>query len=227
VAMTVPILALMWLAFGKLQDLPQRPGENHRGNESNRLGSALKNRSVWTLSVFLMLYVGAEESIGGWIVSYILKVRNGNPEGASWVASAFYLGIALGRFFLPPLNVLIGERRAVFVYLAVAIGLEALAWTIPVFASTAITTALVGLAISTFYAGALTMGGKLIPRAMHADAFALMSSIGQSGSALFPLLVGLISTKKGIWIVEPTVVALLGGQGLVWFLVPKVARRLD
>lgn len=120
-----------------------------------------------------------------------------------------------------------GERRAVFIYIVIAIGFEALAWTIPNFASTATATALVGLAISTFYAAAINMGSRLIPRAMHADAFALMSSIGQSGSALFPLLVGIVSTKKGIWVVEPTVLALLGGQGIVWFLVPKVARRLD
>ncbi len=29
---------------------------------------------------------------GGWIVTYILEVRKGSAEGASWVASAFYLG---------------------------------------------------------------------------------------------------------------------------------------
>ena len=29
---------------------------------------------------------------GGWIVSYVLEVRKGTPEGASWVASSFYLG---------------------------------------------------------------------------------------------------------------------------------------
>lgn len=71
------------------------------------------------------------------------------------------------------------------------------------------------------------MGSRLVPRAMHADAFSLMSSIGQSGSALFPFMIGLISSKTGIWVVEPTVLALLSSQGIVWFLVPKVAREVD
>ena len=62
---------------------------------------------------------------------------------------------------------------------------------------------------------------------MHADAFALMSSVGQSGSAFWPLVVGIMSTKKGIWVVEPTVVALLGAQFLFWWMVPKVERRED
>ena len=88
-------------------------------------------------------------------------------------------------------------------------------------------TALVGVAISTFYTAAITTGGKLIPRSMHADAFALMSSVGQSGSAFWPLMVGIMSTKKGIWVVEPTVVALLGAQGVCWLLVPRVGRRSE
>lgn len=62
---------------------------------------------------------------------------------------------------------------------------------------------------------------------MHADAFLLISSVGQSGSALFPLVVGLVSSKKGIWVVEPIVLALLGGQAVFWYLVPKVQRRAD
>lgn len=125
------------------------------------------------------------------------------------------------------LSVLMGERRAVFIYLLAAVALQIIAWAIPIYASTAVATALFGLAISTVYTAAITMGGKLIPRAMHADAFALMSSVGQSGSAFFPLIVGLISAKKGIWVVEPVVVTLLGAQGLCWFLVPKVVRRID
>ncbi|KAI0832679.1 MFS general substrate transporter [Trametes gibbosa] len=231
VAMNIPVFALAWLAFRNLQALPQLPNERLPAedvpNSSGVLRATLRNRAVWTLAIFLMLYVGAEESIGGWIVSYILEVRKGSPEGASWVASCFYLGIALGRIFLPPLNMLMGERTAVPVYLLFAIALECVAWFVPVLASTAVCTALVGVAISTFYTAAITAGGKLVPRALHADAFALMSSVGQSGSAFWPLVIGVMSTRKGIWVVEPTVVALLGAQGVCWLLVPKAGRRIE
>ncbi|TBU33086.1 MFS general substrate transporter [Dichomitus squalens] len=229
VGMNIPVFALAWVAFRNLHALPQNPNERpgEAGSASHAFSATLRSRAVWTLAIFLMLYVGAEESIGGWIVSYILEVRNGSPEGASWVASCFYLGIALGRIILPPLNILMGERLAVIIYLSFAIGLECLAWFLPFLASTAVCTALVGVAISTFYTAAITMGGKLVPRNMHADAFALMSSVGQSGSAFWPLIVGIMSTKKGIWVVEPTVVALLGAQGICWLLVPKVGRRSE
>ncbi|KZT71492.1 MFS general substrate transporter [Daedalea quercina L-15889] len=227
VGMNVPVLAMVWLAFRNLKTLPKHPSESVPESGENMTNSAisgaiLKSRAVWTLSIFLLFYVG-----GGWIVSYTLEVRKGSPEGASWVASSFYLGIAVGRIVLPGLNMLMGERLAVFVYLLCAIGLEFMAWWIPVFASTAVCTAFVGLAISMFYTAAITTGGKLIPRNMHADAFALISSIGQSGSALWPLVVGIMSTRSGIWVVEPTVVALLGAQGICWALVPRVARRIE
>ncbi|KAJ8473688.1 hypothetical protein ONZ51_g7709 [Trametes cubensis] len=227
IALNIPVFALAWFAYRNLHALPQQPNERADGYSGSVLRATLTSRAVWTLATFLMLYVGAEESLGGWIVSYVLEVRKGSPEGASWVASSFYLGVALGRIFLPPLSMLIGERRAVIIYLVFAIGLECIAWFVPVLASTAVCTAFVGVAISTFYAAAITTGGKLVPRSMHADAFALMSSVGQSGSAFWPLIIGIMSTKKGIWVVEPTVVALLGAQGICWLLVPKVGRRVE
>ncbi|KAI0340894.1 MFS general substrate transporter [Trametopsis cervina] len=224
VAMNVPLIVLAWFAFSKLEALPRHPTELP-GINSGLLRETLKSRAVWSLSIFLMLYVGAEESLGGWIVSYIIEVRKGDPQGASWVASAMYLGLAIGRMVLAPVNMFLGERNAVFIYVFLAIVLECLAWLVPTFASTAVCTALIGLAISTFYAAAIAMGGRLIPRHMHADAFALISAVGQSGSAFWPLIVGVMSTKTGIWVVEPTVVALLGAQGACWWLVPRVGRR--
>lgn len=75
---------------------------------------------------------------------------------------------------------------------------------------------LVGLSISIFYVGALTMGSQFVSRAMHVDAVTLMSSIGQTGSVVFPLTV---HQKKGNKhkerIAGPTVVALFGGETAV------------
>ncbi|TFK45379.1 MFS general substrate transporter [Heliocybe sulcata] len=219
--MSVPVLALVWFSFRTLHSLPQTPEEIISTTRQYGLRDTLRSRTVWTLALFEMFYVGAEESIGGWIVTYVLKVRNGSPSSASWVASTFYLGLAVGRMVLPVLNVRMGERRAVFVYLAFALALEAIAWAVPSYSSTAAATALIGLAVSTFYTAGIVMASHLVPRSMHADAFSVMCSIGQSGSAFFPLIVGIIATKKGIWVVEPAVVALLAASGVMWFLAPS------
>ncbi|KAI0770849.1 MFS general substrate transporter [Irpex lacteus] len=224
VGINVPLFGLVWLAFGKLDALPTNVTETSLGGNGSVLRATLKSKAVWSLAIFLMLYVGAEESLGGWIVSYLIETRHGDPQGSSWVASGM---LAVGRIVLPPLNILIGERNAVFIYVAIAIMLECIAWLVPTFTSTAVCTALIGLVISTFYSATIAMGGKLIPRNMHADAFSIISAVGQSGSAFWPLIVGIMSTKTGIWVVEPTVVALLGAQGACWWLVPRVGRHTE
>ena len=58
-------LIFAWLAFGKLQRLPEHPTER-----SSSLWDTLKSRAVWTLAIFLMLYVGYVPS------SHVKLLRN-------------------------------------------------------------------------------------------------------------------------------------------------------
>ncbi len=39
--------------------------------------TALKTRVAWISAVFLLVYVGIEVSLGGWIVQFMLEVRKG------------------------------------------------------------------------------------------------------------------------------------------------------
>ena len=61
--MNVPVLALVWFAFRDLKSLPRNPAENApEGGENtpnSSIGRAvLRGRAVWTLSIFLLFYVG-------------------------------------------------------------------------------------------------------------------------------------------------------------------------
>ena len=47
--------------------------ENTRGATR----TALKTRVAWVSAIFLLVYVGIEVSLGGWIVQFMLEVRNG------------------------------------------------------------------------------------------------------------------------------------------------------
>ena len=51
-------------------------------------------------------------------------------------------------------------------------------------------TAFVGFAISTFYTACIHTASRLLPRRMHTTAMVMISSIGQSGSAIFPFVIG-------------------------------------
>lgn len=56
--MNVPVLALMWFAFRNLEALPNQATELEPAGPTATLRDTLTSRSVWTLAIFLMLYVG-------------------------------------------------------------------------------------------------------------------------------------------------------------------------
>lgn len=63
VGMNVPVLALVWFAFQDLKSLPRNPADNLPESGENATTSSisravLKSRAVWTLSIFLLFYVG-------------------------------------------------------------------------------------------------------------------------------------------------------------------------
>lgn len=51
----------------------------------------MKTRVVHLLAFFILIYVGVEVTIGGWIVTYIIEVRGGGPS-AGYISSGFFGG---------------------------------------------------------------------------------------------------------------------------------------
>ncbi|KAH9487131.1 Bypass of stop codon protein 6 [Psilocybe cubensis] len=62
------------------------------------LSSALKMKFQWAICLFSLLYYGCETSTSGFIVSYLLDIRNANPKTVGYVSSGFWGGITIGRF---------------------------------------------------------------------------------------------------------------------------------
>ncbi|CAG7850109.1 SubName: Full=Uncharacterized protein {ECO:0000313/EMBL:CCA72001.1} [Serendipita indica DSM 11827] len=89
--------------------------------QQSSMSQNLKNLAVQLMAVFILVYVGVGVTIGGWIVTYLIDVRGGGPS-SGYVSSGFFGGLTLGRVALLRLNKLVGERRVVFIYAALAIG---------------------------------------------------------------------------------------------------------
>jgi fucose permease len=49
--------------------------------------AALKTRVAWVSAVFLLIYVGIEVALGGWIVEFMIQVRDGAPFQSGMVAT--------------------------------------------------------------------------------------------------------------------------------------------
>ena len=58
---------------------------------------ALKQKVTWICAAFLLAYVGTEVSLGGWIVTFMIRVRHRQPFASGMTATGFWLGLTIGR----------------------------------------------------------------------------------------------------------------------------------
>jgi fucose permease len=84
------------------------------------MSQILQNKVVQLMAFFILVYVGVEVTIGGWIVTYIINVRGGGPS-SGYISSGFFGGLTVGRVALLWINKKVGERRVLFIYSALAI----------------------------------------------------------------------------------------------------------
>ncbi|KAG8996986.1 hypothetical protein FRB90_012600 [Tulasnella sp. 427] len=78
-------------------------GHPEEPESENRYKQIFRQKSVHLMSFFILVYVGVEVTIGGWIFTYLLNERNGGPS-AGYVSSGFFGGLTLGRVILLPVN---------------------------------------------------------------------------------------------------------------------------
>lgn len=87
--------------------------------KQNRMREALTQlpaaRVTWLCATFLLVYVGVEVALGGWIVTFMIRVRDGNRFASGMTATGFWLGMAVGRIALGFATPRIGEKLAIAV----------------------------------------------------------------------------------------------------------------
>lgn len=122
-------------------------------------------------------------SIGGWIVTFMSRVRRGSDFSAGLTATGFWLGLTIGRLTLGFVTPRIGERLAVSTYTLCALALQLVVWVVPQFYVSAVAVALVGYFIGPFFPSAIVVAARLLPKELHVAAIAFASAFGGSGAA--------------------------------------------
>ena len=51
----------------------------------------MRLRDVHLLALFILVYVGTEVTLGGWIVTYVIDLRGGGPS-SGYISSGFFGG---------------------------------------------------------------------------------------------------------------------------------------
>lgn len=92
------------------------------------LRETLTTPSVWLLSLFFFFYLGTSVTAGGWVVEYLVDVRDGQLPQMGYVPAGFSGGCLLGRLLLPEVTYRWGERRMIFIYCVLALGFQLLFW---------------------------------------------------------------------------------------------------
>ncbi|PVF98704.1 MFS general substrate transporter, partial [Serendipita vermifera] len=194
--------------------------------EGNTFGMVLKQVHVHVLAAFVFIYVGVEVTIGGWIVTFMINERGGGPS-AGYVSSGFFGGLALGRVALLKVTQLLGDRNAIFLYVALGVILEITIWFVPSLIGNAIAISLVGMMLGPFYPIVMNQTGRIIPRKVLSGSIGWIAGFGQSGSAVLPFLTGALANKYGIVALQPLIVAMMASMAALWFMVPTIAKRKE
>lgn len=231
---------------------PHEPGGD--GQSSSTTKTALKNRVTWLCSVFFLLYVGAEVSLGGWVVSFMLHIRHASPYTSGLAATGFWAGMTIGRSGLGVLtHVLIEitnrapnhnprhqkpvrrflstlhltERPLITLYLLLSITTQLIFWLIPSPTTSLIAVIFLGLFLGPIFPSGIIMATKLLPPGLHVSSIGFSTALGGTGGAVVPFVVGAIAARSGLGVavVQPVVLAVLVGLVGVWWCFPGIERK--
>ncbi|KAL1967894.1 hypothetical protein VTN77DRAFT_2311 [Rasamsonia byssochlamydoides] len=221
-----------WAFKGYEKDLPvqlltalQRTASRQDASpKKNHLKKAIKNKATLLGALFIFAYQGAEVSISGWVVSYLISYRKGDPSRVGYVSSGFWAGITVGRFVLSHPAHRIGERLSVVLLTAGAIAFQLLAWFVPYIIGEAVAVAVLGLLLGPVYPCATSVFTKLLPRNIQTSSLSFVSAVGSSGGAAAPFLTGILAQHVGTVALHPICLGLYGVMVVTWSCLPRIVK---
>lgn len=175
----------------------------------SRTKQAIKHKVTWMCAAFFFCYVGGEVALGGWIVTFMNKVRLASAYNSGIAATGFWAGMTVGRAGLGFVTERFGERICVIIYLAFAVGLELLFWLVPSFPVSATAVALLGMVMGPLFPAGIIVAAKLLPQHLHVSAIGIATAIGGTGAAILPFAVGAAAEARGVQVFNPFILSLL------------------
>lgn len=199
---------------------------NNSTSEHSHLRQIFANKDVHFLAAFALLYVGAEVTVGGWIVTYVIGARGGGSS-SGYISTGFFGGLMVGRLVLIWFNEKIGECLALYIYAVLAIIFELVIWFVPSLVGDAVAVCVIGVLLGPMYPIAVNHARRVLPRWLLTGAIGWIAGVGQAGSALVPFMVGAIAQNSGIQTLQPVLVGILSLMTVLWALVSHGSRRPD
>ncbi|KAI5286827.1 hypothetical protein KEM54_006477 [Ascosphaera aggregata] len=208
--------------------LSNAPCEVPPSQKRASLKEVMGNRVTWTCSIYLVAYVGVEVALGGWIPTFMLRVRHATPFASGMAATLFWTGITVGRVilgFITP-RAFPTVKEAVTAYLIVSLVSQLAFWLIQNFIVSLVAIFWLGFALGPLFPAAIVAATGLLDSHLHVSAIGFMSALGAAGATLAPFLVGAVAELAGgVKVMQPVVsVFLLLCLG-IWLSLPSLARK--
>ncbi|KAL1658471.1 major facilitator superfamily domain-containing protein [Schizophyllum commune] len=184
-------------------------------------------RTVWLLAAFALIYIGVEVTLGGWIVTFIIHVRGGSEDDSGYISSGFFGGLMLGRLILLPLNKWIGPKRVIFLYTIISIALELTVWFVPSVVGNATSVSIIGLLLGPMFPIIVNHASHVIPKHLLTPSVGFITAIGVSGSAVLPVVTGLLANNYGIQSLQPLMISMMAAMFVLWTLVVITPARAN
>ncbi|KAL4890214.1 major facilitator superfamily domain-containing protein [Aspergillus ambiguus] len=211
-----------------LQQTASRQDHGHHApNKKQLLKQAVKNKTTLLGALFIFAYQGAEVSISGWVVSFLISYRDGDPSRVGYVSAGFWAGITAGRFVLSHPAHVLGEKLSVVILVIGSAAFQLMTWLIPNVIGDAVAVAIVGLLLGPVYPCATAVFSKLLPRAVQVSSLSFISAMGSSGGAVSPFFTGLLAQNVGTFVLHPICIGLYGVMLMGWACLPKISKRSD
>ncbi|KAH6662624.1 MFS transporter-like protein, partial [Plectosphaerella plurivora] len=186
--------------------------------EGRGISEVVKYRAVWMCAAYLLMYVGTESAISGWIVLFMTRARHVRPALANLCSTGFWAGMAVGRLILGPVTERVGIRRAVPVYLIITMLTGVVFALVKNTAVSILLLATIGAFCGPLFPSSIVFLASAIPSSIHVAAVSFVSSVGQVGGAGLPALIGIISEAVGIRAFQTVIMAQLAITLVLWLL---------
>ncbi|KAI9245527.1 major facilitator superfamily domain-containing protein [Phascolomyces articulosus] len=206
---------------GHVVEGTQQHQENDNYNNGKMLATVIQSRIAYMAALFLLTYVGTEVTVGNWGYTFLITVRSTDTVAMAHFMSGYWGGICAGRLFLGYLSLRFGEKRMIYCYVGLIIGMLFVFWFVPVAGASAAALAIMGIALGPIYPSTVSLTNKVVSPQLFAITIGFISAFGSGGSALFPYITGVLIGSVGIRSVMPMCVAMAILMFVTWVFVPN------
>ncbi|HKP88311.1 MAG TPA: MFS transporter [Blastocatellia bacterium] len=185
-------------ATGKKNRLAQsaaRRGQESRAGASN-FASVWRSSFAYVIAALLFLYVGAENSIAGWVATYTGRMNPSMASLGAWPQSIFWAAVLVGRLTAPVALRRLSEERLVLTASLVSLLGASLLLITAQMSGLLIGAMLAGLGFAAIYPTTVAIFMKHYSDRATASA-APIFAMGALGGATLPWVVGFVSTQLG------------------------------